>query len=112
MPASVKRGQVRRTLRIPLFICRASTIACVLLAVAGVVSADIPLDQRRSGYRDLGRDTSGTVDPATLWVQDGETLWNGKQHRPTVGAPNCQPDATVSMKGVAARYPAFSRTQL
>lgn len=69
-----------RTLHVPAVICRASTIACVLLAVAGVVyGADIPLDQRRSGYLDLGRDSKAmqdddTINPATLWVQDGEAL--------------------------------------
>lgn len=103
-----------RTLHVPAVICRASTIACVLLAVAGVVyGADIPLDQRRSGYLDLGRDSKAmqdddTINPATLWVQDGEALWNQEAGAANRSCADCHQDATVSMKGVAARYPAFS----
>ena len=104
----------RRTLHVPAVICRTSTIAYVLLAVAGVVyGADIPLDQRRSGYLDLGRDSKAmqdddTINPATLWVQDGEALWNQKAGVANRSCADCHQDATVSMKGVAARYPAFS----
>ena len=103
-----------RTPRVPAVICRATTIACALITVASVVnSADIPLDQRRSGYLDLGRDSKAmqdddTINPATLWVQDGETLWNQKAGAANRSCADCHQDATVSMKGVAARYPAFS----
>ena len=65
--------------------CRAAVITVLLsVAIAGsVLAAGIPLDQRRSGYADLGRDSKAmqgddTVNPATLWVLDGETLWNQK----------------------------------
>jgi L-cysteine S-thiosulfotransferase len=97
-------------------ICRA-TMASALLAIAGFAyCADIPLDQRRSGYLDLGRDSKAmqdddTTNPATLWVQDGETLWNQKAGTPNRACADCHQDATVSMKGVAARYPAFSSAQ-
>jgi sulfur-oxidizing protein SoxA len=76
-------------------------------------SADIPLDQRRSSYTDLSRDTQAmqdddAVNPATLWVLDGEALWNQKAGAADSACADCHGDATVSMKGVAARYPAFS----
>ena len=86
----------------------------VLAAFAGPAgSADIPLEQRRSGYADLGRDTKAmqdddTSNPATLWVQDGETLWNQEAGAAGKACAGCHGDATASMKGVAARYPAFS----
>src|SRR5262249_28912206 len=71
-------GRVRTALRAfahPTFL---------LLAFCGVARpADIPLDQRRSGYQELGPDTKAmqdddTANPATFWVLDGETLWNAK----------------------------------
>ena len=77
-------------------------------------SADIPLDQRRSGYLDLGRDTKAmqdddSINPATLWVLDGETLWNQKAGAANRACADCHQDATASMKGVAARYPHSAR---
>jgi sulfur-oxidizing protein SoxA len=88
--------------------------ALVLTAIAGPAgSTDIPLDQRRSGYADLGRDTKAMQDddssnPATLWVQDGEALWSEKVGTAGKACAGCHGDAAASMKGVAARYPAFS----
>lgn len=93
---------------------RALICAGLLAALAGPAgSADIPLDQRRSGYADLGRDTKAmqdddTSNPATLWVQDGETLWNQKAGATGKACAGCHGDAAATMKGVAARYPAFS----
>jgi sulfur-oxidizing protein SoxA len=88
--------------------------ALALTAIAGPArSTDIPLDQRRSGYADLGRDTKAMQDddssnPATLWVQDGEALWSQKAGTADKACAGCHGDATASMKGVAARYPAFN----
>ncbi|HEY1311682.1 MAG TPA: sulfur oxidation c-type cytochrome SoxA [Pseudolabrys sp.] len=76
-------------------------------------STDIPLDQRRSGYADLGSDTKAmqdddTINPASLWVLDGEALWSQKAGAANRACADCHGDATASMKGVAAHYPAFS----
>jgi len=55
----------------------------LLLALCNfALATEIPLDQRRSGYEDLGRDTKA--------MQDDDTA-----------------NPAQSMKGVAARYPAF-----
>lgn len=89
---------------------------CVLafsMLAGAALAAEIPLDQRRSGYADLGRDTKGmqdddTSNPATLWVLDGEALWNQKAGAADKACAGCHGDATASMKGVAARYPAFN----
>jgi sulfur-oxidizing protein SoxA len=87
-------------------------IALSLLCGTVAFAADIPLDQRRSGYADLGRDTKAmqdddTENPATLWVLDGETLWNTKAGGANKSCADCHGDATQSMKGVAARFPAY-----
>jgi len=85
----------------------------VLLALcAPLLATEIPLDQRRSGYEDLGRDSKAmedddTANPATFWVLDGETIWNQKAGTANKSCADCHGDAAQSMKGVAARYPAF-----
>ncbi len=94
---------------------RFRTLVCAvaMAAIAGPAgSADIPLDQRRSGYADLGRDTKAmqdddTANPASLWVLDGEVLWNQKAGAINRACADCHGDTAASMKGVAARYPAF-----
>jgi len=91
---------------------QAACVAAVAVLIAGVASgADIPLEQRRSGYADLGRDTKAmqdddTANPATLWVLDGEALWNRKAGG--TSCADCHGDAAASMKGVGTRYPLFN----
>ena len=77
-----------------------------------LLATEIPLDQRRSGYEDLSRDSKAmedddTANPATFWVLDGEALWNAKAGSANKSCADCHGDAAQSMKGVAARYPAF-----
>ena len=80
--------------------------AFVLLS--GVAFAEIPLNERRSGYELLGPTTRAmqdddTSNPGMLWVLDGEALWQ----RGAKSCAACHGEASASMKGVAARYPAF-----
>jgi sulfur-oxidizing protein SoxA len=88
-------------------------IAVLLLAAgAGPASAEIPLDQRRSAYEDMSRDNKAmqdddTSNPGMLSVLDGEALWNAKAGASAKACVDCHGDARTSMKGVAARYPAF-----
>ncbi len=83
-----------------------------LVVAAFSARAEIPLDQRRSSYEDMSRDTKAMQDddltnPAMLSVLDGEALWNAKAGASGKSCADCHGDATVSMRGVAARYPAF-----
>jgi sulfur-oxidizing protein SoxA len=104
----------RRMSLLRTVVCRAVVLAMIAFVIAGAaLGADIPLDQRRSGYADLGRDSKAmqdddTINPATLWVLDGEALWKEKTGAANRACADCHQDATISMKGVAARYPAFS----
>jgi sulfur-oxidizing protein SoxA len=92
-----------------------SIVVIALLATwfGGVgVAAEIPLSERKSGYDFMGGDTRAmqdddTANPAMLWVLDGEALWNRKQGTAEKSCADCHGDARASMKGVAARYPAF-----
>jgi sulfur-oxidizing protein SoxA len=84
----------------------AAFFACAALA-------EIPLDQRRSGYDMMSPATKAmqdddTSNPATLSVLDGEALWNRKAGSEGKACADCHGDAAQSMRGVAARYPAFS----
>jgi sulfur-oxidizing protein SoxA len=79
--------------------------------VAFAADGEIPLSERRSGYDMMSVETKAmqdddTANPATLWVLEGETLWNTK---PANGksCADCHGDAAGRMKGVAARYPTF-----
>ncbi len=95
--------------------CRRNALAVVLLVTAVAVvtaRAEIPLSERHSGYVDIGRDTKAMQDddlinPATLWVLDGEALWNTKAGDAGRACADCHGHAADSMKGVAARYPAY-----
>jgi len=84
--------------------------ACLLSATAG--GGEIPLSERRSGYELMSRETQKIQDddatnPGTLWVLDGEALWSTKSGAANRSCADCHGDARQSMKGVAARYPAF-----
>ena len=92
-------------------------LAAVVLATAVLgataIAAEIPLTDRKSGYEFMGRETRAmqdddTVNPAMLWVLDGEALWNRKEGSAAKSCADCHGDARTSMKGVAARYPAFN----
>ena len=48
-----------------------------------------------------------SANPGMLSVLDGETLWNEKAGASGQSCADCHGDAKTSMKGVAARYPAF-----
>jgi L-cysteine S-thiosulfotransferase len=85
----------------------------VVLAGAATSAAEIPLAERKSGYEFMTRETRAmqdddTANPAMLWVLDGETFWRRKEGSAGKSCADCHGDARTSMKGVAARYPAFS----
>jgi L-cysteine S-thiosulfotransferase len=94
---------------------RLAFIAAFLCAAAGAVRsahAEIPPDQRRSSYADMSADNKAmqdddTSNPAMLSVLDGEALWAIKAGSASRACADCHRDAPTSMKGVAARYPAF-----
>jgi sulfur-oxidizing protein SoxA len=86
-------------------------VMCLLAATdaAGAQNAD----SRRSGFDFMSRETQAmqqddTANPGMLSVLDGEALWSTKAGRANRSCADCHQDATTSMKGVAARYPAFS----
>ena len=94
-------------------------IECLILvmglAATNAQAAEIPQGERRSGYSFMTPETKAmqdddTANPGMLWVLDGEKLWNRKAGTADKACADCHNDARSSMKGVAARYPAFDRT--
>jgi L-cysteine S-thiosulfotransferase len=76
------------------------------------VAAEIARGDRHSAYADMSRESKAmqdddTANPGMLAVLDGEALWNNKVGAANRSCADCHNDATTSMKGVAARYPAF-----
>jgi len=84
----------------------------LLLVVGAAARAEIPLDQRRSGYEFMGRATQAMQDdeatgPAVFALMEGEALWRRKAGPEARACADCHGRAEGSMKGVAARHPAW-----
>src|SRR3977135_1603484 len=99
----------------------APTIALTALLIAADIAAsplsanEIPQGERRSGYSFMSQDTQAmqnddTNNPGMLWVLDGDEVWKSQAGPTGKACADCHNDARTSMKGVAARYPAFDKT--
>ncbi len=93
----------------------AGIITLAALLTAGAVRAtDIPQNERRTGYSFMTPDTQAmqdddTANPGMLWVLDGDALWKRKVGTADKACADCHGEARATMKGVAARYPAFDK---
>jgi sulfur-oxidizing protein SoxA len=68
-------------------------------------------DRRRSGFEDMGASTQAmqrddSMNPALLWVQEGEQLWRRAPSSSRRSCAGCHGEPS-SLRGVAARYPAW-----
>jgi sulfur-oxidizing protein SoxA len=93
----------------------AISVAALLAIAAPLLAAEIPQSERRSGFTFMGPETQAmqnddSANPGMLWVLDGEKSWNSKAGTAANACADCHGDARFSMKGVAARYPAFDRS--
>lgn len=93
-------------------------IAIVLAALACVQAraGEIPPAERRSGFDFMGAQTQAmqrddTQNPGMLWTLQGATLWERKVGPANRACADCHGDAKDSMRGVAARYPAFDEKE-
>jgi sulfur-oxidizing protein SoxA len=92
---------------------RSARLACLALALGAASAA--AQDARKSGFAYMGADTQAMqkddlANPGMLSALDGEALWNAPAGASGKSCAACHGDATTSMKGVAARYPAFDAT--
>ena len=86
--------------------------ALLAAGLALAAAAEIAPEARRSGYdfsspeiRAMQDDE--TANPGMLWVLQGESLWARRAGAAARSCQDCHGDAEASMKGIAARYPAF-----
>jgi L-cysteine S-thiosulfotransferase len=112
LPASGER-ECPRPDRHTLSIAACAAISLTACFFSSALAAEIPLDERKSGYEFMGRETRAmqdddTANPGMLWVLDGEAAWKRKVGTAGKACADCHGDAAESMKGVAARYPAFN----
>jgi L-cysteine S-thiosulfotransferase len=83
-------------------------------AIPRLCATEIPQAERRSGYTFMSPETKAiqdddTANPGMLGVLDGEALWKRKTGTADKACADCHDDARASMRGVAARYPAYDK---
>jgi sulfur-oxidizing protein SoxA len=105
LPARGKKERARR--------CGLVVAALMLAATLPAFATEIPPADRRSDYEFMGPQTRAmqdddTANPGMLGVLDGEALWNRRDGEANKSCADCHNEARSSMKGVAARYPAYS----
>jgi len=93
---------------------RAIVVAALLVAASPVLATEIPSGEGRSGSSFMTPETQAmqtddTANPGMLWVLDGEALWKNNANTVGKACADCHDDARDSMRGVAARYPAFDK---
>lgn len=86
-------------------------LAALLLAQLPVAAQPAP-GERRSGLSFMGPATQAmqrddSQNPALLWLHEGQALWQRAEGPAQRSCQSCHGDANQSMRGVAARYPAF-----
>ncbi|WP_236025337.1 sulfur oxidation c-type cytochrome SoxA [Arenibaculum pallidiluteum] len=87
-------------------------LAAALPAVACLAQQDGRQDGRLSGSAFMSAETremqaDDAANPGMLSVLDGEALWSRKEGAAGRACADCHSDAATSMRGVAARFPAF-----
>lgn len=95
--------------------CPAPCTGLVLVTLALQVFAQTAPGARRSGLDDMSpalqaMQRQDSQNPAMLAVQDGAALWAASQGAGVRSCQDCHGDAPISMRGVAARYPAWDVT--
>ena len=97
-----------------MFLVALSIFASLLSTGAHAQTSLLP-DTRRSGFEFMGASTQAmqkddALNPGMLWVKTGEALWQSPAGLSNKSCAACHAAASSSMKGVAARYPAFDET--
>ena len=85
-------------------------LAALFLAL-GIISA-VAADARLSGFDQMGPElramqSDDAANPAMLWARGGGAAWARRQGRADKSCADCHGDAAQSLRGAAARYPAF-----
>jgi sulfur-oxidizing protein SoxA len=97
----------------------AGTLLAAMLvcgSASDAAAGEIKPADKRSGHAFMSRETQAMqdddlVNPGMLFVLDGEALWSRKAGADNRACADCHGDAASSMRGVAARHPAFDPEQ-
>lgn len=97
--------------RLAGFLALATAVASLSFGSSLAQTSSI-LETRRSGFEFMGASTQAmqkddSLNPGMLWVKDGEALWLRPAGQSGKACASCHAAAVSSMRGVAARYPAF-----
>jgi len=103
--AATAAGDVRRAAPLLAAAAALAAIAC---------AAQVAVDRRRSGFEDMSPSTQAMqrddgMNPAMLFVQEGETLWRRAPSSSARSCASCHGEP-AAMRGVAVRYPAWDET--
>lgn len=86
----------------------------VLALIAVTLPGAADAEDRRTGYQDMSPALQAMQDdpmnPGAFWVLDGERLWSEPAGSAGQSCADCHGSAESSMRGVAARYPAWDET--
>ncbi|NBY06374.1 MAG: sulfur oxidation c-type cytochrome SoxA, partial [Betaproteobacteria bacterium] len=82
----------------------------VLSFFVACFSNALELHQRQSSYIIMSPQTKAmqddpTLNPATFWIMDGESLWTQKPSPQSPACNECHGQVNTSMKGVSATFP-------
>ena len=82
-------------------------LACSMVAAAGIEDGE-----KRSGFDFMTPQTQALqaddmANPGMLWVLQGEQLWHQAEGKADIACAGCHDEASQTMRGVAARYPAY-----
>lgn len=94
----------------PIFRFAVPITALLLLSAAHAQPRVLPPEALRSGITFAGADVRAMqaddlANPGFLWVERGERLW--RDGAAGASCESCHGDGAASMRGVAARYPAY-----
>ena len=102
--------------RLAGFLALATAVASLSFGSSLAQTSSI-LETRRSGFEFMGASTQAmqkddSLNPGMLWVKDGEALWLRPAGQSGKACASCHAAAVSSMRGVAARHPAFDERLL
>jgi len=94
-----------------------AAVAVGLSGFAGLASAETKMvykaGDRRSGYTYTSKETNAIQDddlgnPAYIWVDEGEALWNKVDGKAGKSCANCHGVESAMLSDVGTRYPAYN----
>lgn len=86
---------------------RAVVASCLWLLAGPVAAAEEIAIGAQSRSPTWAMQADDSLNPGMLWVLDGEVRWDEPAGSSGRSCADCHGDAAASMRGAAARYPAF-----